>query len=308
MRLFTLMLSKLLNRQSNRLLNSLLLSGLLLCCQALQAQVRSYDTMIESGVLKVAVYEDFAPYSFQDNQQPRGVDVDLAGALAKALGVRLELLWAPPGEKLDDDLRDSIWRGSNLRHQQLADVMMRVPYDRDYSLKRNDQGELENGHVVMFGPYQTECWQVAYDRRRMDAVPSVAVFQEHPIGVEVDSVPSFYLTTVFNGMLSAKTRHYPSVQQAFVAMQGAEVDAVMGMRGEIDWQIHQAHDSNLALAENAYPNMGRQRWEIGMAVHESNHQMAYALEEALETLIRDGSVQKIYASYGLRYDVPEMYQ
>ncbi|WP_219059920.1 ABC transporter substrate-binding protein [Pseudomonas sp. UMAB-08] len=287
---------------------ALLLSGLLLCCQAVQAQVRSYDTMIESGVLKVAVYEDFAPYSFKDHDQPRGVDVDLAAALAKALGVRMELLWAPPGEKLDDDLRDSIWRGSNLRHQQLADVMMRVPYDRDYSLKRNDQGELANGHVVMFGPYQTECWQVAFDRRRMDAVPSVAVFQEHPVGVEVDSVPSFYMTSVFNGMLSAKTHHYPSVQQAFVAMKGAEVDAVMGMRGEIDWQVHQANDSNLALAENAYPNMGRQRWEIGMAVHESNHQMAYALEEALEALIRDGSVQKIYASYGLRYDIPEMYQ
>ncbi|MDY7565080.1 transporter substrate-binding domain-containing protein [Pseudomonas sp. RTC3] len=287
---------------------ALLLSGLLLCCQAVQAQVRSYDTMIESGVLKVAVYEDFAPYSFQDNKKPRGVDVDLAAALAKALGVRLELLWAPPGEKLDDDLRDSIWRGSELRHQQLADLMMRVPYDRDYSLKRDDQGELANGHVVMFGPYQTECWQVAYDRRRMDAVPSVAVFQEHPIGVEVDSIPSFYLTSVFNGMLSAKTHHYPSVQQAFVAMKDAEVDAVMGMRGEIDWQVHQANDKNLALGENAYPNMGRQRWEIGMAVHESNHQMAYAIEEALEALIRDGSVQKIYASYGLRYDIPEMYQ
>jgi polar amino acid transport system substrate-binding protein len=287
---------------------ALLLSGLLLCCQTVQAQIRSYDTMIESGVLKVAVYEDFPPYSFQDNKQSRGVDVDLAAALAKALGVRLELLWAPPGEKLDDDLRDSIWRGSALRNQQLADVMMRVPYDRDYSLKRNDQGELANGHVVMFGPYQTECWQVAYDRRRMDAVPSVAVFQEHPIGVEVDSVPSFYMTSVFNGMLSAKTHHYPSVQQAFVGMKGAEVDAVMGMRGEIDWQVHQANDKNLALAENAYPDMGRQRWEIGMAVHESNHQMAYAIEEALEALIRDGSVQKIYASYGLRYDIPEMYQ
>ena len=287
---------------------ALLLSGLLLCCQTVQAQIRSYDTMIESGVLKVAVYEDFAPYSFKDHDQPRGVDVDLAAALAKALGVRMELLWAPPGEKLDDDLRDSIWRGSALRNQQLADVMMRVPYDRDYSLKRDDQGELANGHVVMFGPYQTECWQVAYDRRRMDAVPSVAVFQEHPIGVEVDSIPSFYLTSVFNGMLSAKTHHYPSLPQAFVAMKGAEVDAVMGMRGEIDWQVHQANDKNLALAENAYPNMGRQRWEIGMAVHESNHQMAYAIEEALEALIHDGSVQKIYASYGLRYDIPEMYQ
>eukprot|EP01041_Mallomonas_annulata_P036219 gene36219-59278_t len=70
-------------------------------------------------------------------------------------------------------------------NQQLADLMMRAPYDHDYAQRRNDQGELENGHVVMFGPYQNEQWQVAYDRRRLDKVASVAVFEEHPIGVEV---------------------------------------------------------------------------------------------------------------------------
>jgi D-alanyl-lipoteichoic acid acyltransferase DltB (MBOAT superfamily) len=43
-----------------------LLIGLLLCCQTAQAQVRNYDAMIAAGELKVAVYKDFAPYSFQD--------------------------------------------------------------------------------------------------------------------------------------------------------------------------------------------------------------------------------------------------
>jgi ABC-type amino acid transport substrate-binding protein len=167
---------------------------------------------------------------------------------------------------------------------------------------------MENGHVVMFGPYQNEQWQVAYDRRRLDKVASVAVFEQHPIGVEVDSVPSFYLTSVFNGMLAGKTRHYPGVPQAFAAMKAGEVDAVMAMRGEIDWQVHEAADPQLTLAENAYPNMGKQLWEIGMAVHESNRQLAYAVEEALEGLIREGSVKTIYGHYGLRYDVPEMYQ
>lgn len=286
----------------------------LLCCclgmvlQLANAQVRNYDSIVAAGVIKVAVYQDFPPYSFQVAGQPKGVDVDLATALAKALGVRLELMWAPPGEKLDDDLRDLIWRGSQLRGQQLADLMMRVPYDKDYSQKRNDVGELENDHVVMFGPYQTERWQVAFDRRRLEAVPSVAVFAEHPIGVEIDSVPSFYLTSIFNGQFGGSTHHFPSVQGAFEAMHDGKVDAVMAMRGEVDWQLHQAHDDQWSLAENAYPNMGRQAWEIGMAVHETNRQLAYAVEEALEALIREGEVQRIYAAYGMRYDVPEMYQ
>ena len=97
----------------------------LLCCQTAQAQVRSYDQMIAAGELKVAVYKDFAPYSFEDGATPRGVDVELAQALAKALGVQLKLIWAPAGEKLDDDLRDYIWRGSQLHNQQLADLIDR---------------------------------------------------------------------------------------------------------------------------------------------------------------------------------------
>ena len=109
-------------------------------------------------------------------------------------------------------------------------------------------------------------------------------------------------------MLSARTHHYPHVQQAFGASQAGQVDAVMAMRGEVDCLLLLAADPQLALAENAYPNLGKQAWEIGMAVHESNRQLAYAVEEALETLIRDGRMKAIYASYGLRYQVPEMYQ
>lgn len=283
-------------------------SALLAVCTPLQAQVRSYDSIVESGVLKVALYQDFAPYSFQQDGKSRGVDYEVAEAMAAGLGLRLEVIWAPPGEKLDDDLRDYIWRGHYLRPHELADVMLRVPYDREFSYKSNEFGELVNELVVMFGPYQRERWQVAFDRRRLDAVPSVAVFQRHPIGVEVESVPSFYLSSVKDGMLSQQTHHYSNVQQAFAAMKAGEVDAVMALRGEVDWQLKLAADEQLALAENAYPDMGKQVWDIGMAVHESNRQLAYALEEKLEELILAGELKRIYGHYGLRYELPGLYQ
>jgi polar amino acid transport system substrate-binding protein len=292
------------------LLLSALLSALgLLATPALaQTTVRSYDSIIESGVLKVALYKDFAPYSFQQDGQPRGVDYELAQALAKGLGLKLAVIWAPPGEKLDDDLRDYIWRGHYLRPQELADVMLRVPYDREFSYKSNEFGELINELVVMFGPYQRERWQVAYDQRRLQSVPSVAVFQRHPIGVEVDSVPSFYLSSVFDGMLSGKLHHFATIKAAFAGMHSGEVDAVMAMRGEVDWQLKQAANQDFARAENAYPKMGKQVWDIGMAVHESNRQLAYALEEKLEELILAGEVRKLYERYGLHYELPGLYQ
>lgn len=284
---------------------------LTLCCALAQAdvvRVRAFDDIIESGVLKVAMYENFPPYSYQQDGQPRGVDFELAQKLAEGLGLKLEVLWVTPDETLDDDLRNFIWKGHYLRRDVLADVMLRVPYDREFYYKRNELGELINELVVMFGPYQRERWQTAYDDRRIEDVPSVAVFQYHPIGVEVDSVPSFYLSSVFEGRLAKNLHHYPSVQQAFAALKEGEVDATMAMRGEIEWLMAQAGDSHLKLAENAYPNMGKQVWDLGMAVHESNRQLAYALEEVLEPLILEGGMEKLYAKHGLHYELPGLYQ
>jgi ABC-type amino acid transport substrate-binding protein len=290
-----------------------LLAGLcmLMCCALVQAdvvKVRAFDDIIDSGVLKVAMYENFPPYSFMVDGEPRGVDVDLAHKLAAGLDLKVEVLWVTPDETLDDDLRNFIWKGHYLRPDVLADVMMRVPYDREFSYKQNEMGELINELVVMFGPYQRERWQSAYDDRRLDEVSSVAVFRYHPVGVEVESVPSFYLSSVFNGSIGNMLHHYPTAQAAFAAMQAGEVDATMAMRGEIDWMLHQANDSHLKLAENAYPNMGKQVWDLGMAVHESNRQLAYAIEGELERLIEDGGVEQIYAEYGLSYELPELYQ
>ena len=284
---------------------------LLLACALARAdivKVRAYDDIIDSGVLKVAMYERFPPYSFIADGEPRGVDIELANALAERLGLKVELLWVTPDETLDDDLRNFIWKGHYLRPNVLADVMMRVPYDREFAYKQNELGELINELVVMFGPYQRERWQSAYDDRRVKALSSVGVLRYHPVGVEVESVPSFYLASVFNGSIAKMLHHYPTAQAAFAAMRAGEVDATMAMRGEIDWLLHEARDSHLRLGENAYPNMGKQAWDLGMAVHESNRQLAYALEGELETLIRDGEVERLYARYGLRYELPELYQ
>lgn len=273
-----------------------------------QARVRPYDDIVASGVLKVAVYENFAPYSFQQDGKARGVDVDLAQALAQSLDLKLELLWIVPGEKLDDDLRNFIWKGHYLRPGVLADLMLRVPYDKDYRNQRNDVGELANEQVVMFAPYQRERWQVVHDTRRLPKVDSVGVFRLHPIGVELESVPSFYLSSVFNGQLSANTQHFPSTAAAFAAMQAANVDAVMGLRGELDWQLFNARDPQLKEADNTYPNLGQPTWDIGMAVHESNRQLSNAIDMQVEDMINDGRMAKLFAAYGLHYELPGLYQ
>ena len=61
--------------------------ALLLCLGTAQAQVRDFDRITESGTLRVALYQSFPPYSYEQDGQPRGVDYELAKALAEGLGL-----------------------------------------------------------------------------------------------------------------------------------------------------------------------------------------------------------------------------
>jgi len=51
------------------------------------------DKVLKSGTLTVAVFSDVPPWGFQDaNHQPTGLDVDVANAMGKALGVKVEFV------------------------------------------------------------------------------------------------------------------------------------------------------------------------------------------------------------------------
>jgi polar amino acid transport system substrate-binding protein len=172
--------------------NLLLLFFTFSCCWSLCATAfsRSYDDIIESNEIVIAVYNDFRPFSYAENGKEKGIDVDLAHVIAKQLGVKLRLRWMTADETVDDDLRNNIWKGHFL-NRTVADLMLRVPYDKDYSLLRDDIGELVHQHVHMFAPFHAESWQVVYDSKKIESVETMAVFQYHDIGVEVDSIPQF---------------------------------------------------------------------------------------------------------------------
>lgn len=275
------------------------------------ARARSFDDIIDSGVLKVALYRDFPPYSWLQDGEPKGFDTELAKALAKGLGVRLEILWATPGENTGDDLRQYLWKGSNLNTDDgsriKADVMLRIPYDRAYSQLRDDTGHLAHELVHMFGPYHEERWQLAYNPEKIEDVPTLAVFQYHNIGVEIDSAPQFYLTSAFGGRLRERTHSFHDMSAAYSAMGRGEVDAVMGMYGQIQW-LKGTLGGKAEFAQRHYPLFGKQTWELGMAVKDDYRQLAYALEDIMVACIRDGQMSQWAKQNGFEYHMPARYQ
>ncbi|MFC3285025.1 substrate-binding periplasmic protein [Litchfieldella rifensis] len=273
-----------------------------------RAPERTYDIVIESGYLNVGVYQNFPPYSYQKDGEPSGVDIDVGKQIAEGLGVAFRVHWITPDETLEDDLRNNVWKGHYLAKRRIADVMMRVPYDKKYAYMRDSTGEVINEQVVMFGPYQQEQWQIAYDPNDIESVGTMAVFQYHPIGVEIDTLPATYLTSAFGGRLRDRTHHFTNVSQAFQAMIDGEVSAVMGMRAEIDHELAIHSGQGFQAASNGFPGMGKQVWDVGMAVKHTHRQLGYAIEEIVDRMVREGEMAEIFARHGLRYSMPGFYE
>lgn len=268
---------------------------------------RPYDVVIESGFLKVGTYENFPPYSYLKDGEPTGVDIDLGKRIAEELGVEFQVHWIVPDENLSDDLRNNVWKGHYLAKRRIADVMMRVPYDKKYAYMQDSTGEYMNEQVVLFGPYQQELWQIAYNPETIQEVTTIALFQYHPIGVEIDTLPDFYLTSTLQGRLRKNVKHYTNIRAAFEAMEAGEVSAVMGMRAEIDLELHKRPNSAFAAAANGFPAIGKQVWDVGMAIKHTHRQLGYAIEAIVDKMVRNGEVEAIFARHGLRYSIPAYY-
>ncbi|GAA6170368.1 hypothetical protein NBRC116592_00380 [Colwellia sp. KU-HH00111] len=278
------------------------------CCAIFHTTTfaRSYDDIIDSQSIAIAIYDNFAPFSYQEKGQNKGIDVDVAKHIAKQLGVELKLRWMSAGENVEGDLRNNLWKG-DLINRTVADLMLRTPYDKNYSMLRDDVGLLVHEQVHMFAPYHTESWQIIFNRKKIDAVPTMAIFQYHDIGVEVDSIPQFYLLSAFNGRMRNRAKHFSSIPLALVAMQTGKVDAVMGLRSQITHHQQQLSNTDFQLATNAFPMIGRQQWDIGMAVKKDYRQLSYAVADIVEAMIQQGIMQQIFAKYHVHYQTPSLY-
>ena len=294
--------------RSRFMLSSLAL--LLLCCAMLtnsKSNARSLDDIVESGTIRIAVYNDYPPFSFLEENEAKGIDIDIANEIARALEVTLELVWMTPGETTEDDFRNYLWKG-HIIHRIKADVMMRAPNDRSFSQKRDDVGLLVNELVHMFAPYHRESWQIIHNTKTLPEVETMGMFQYHTIGAEIDSIPHFYLTSAFGGRLREKTSHYATNALAFDAMKIGEIEAVMGLRSQISYLSQFVDSSQFRLAANAFPLIGKQKWDIGLAVHNDYRALSYEVGDVITALVIDGKMQAIFDKYSTVYEMPPYYQ
>lgn len=279
-----------------RVLRHALLVGLMLGLNTLATaqDLKDLDKVKADGVLKVGLYNRLLPFS----DQGKGLDMDIAEALASKLGVKARALPFDADDNLIDDLRNMVWRGSVFGYGP-SDVMMHVPFDDQLS-RREDK-------VLFFGPYYREEIFVARNLKRLPELDSLMPFStgQFKIGAEVASISSEVLAGADRGMYVNNLTNFKTAQEAVSAMLRGELDAVMATRAELEAALHgQPNADQYAVTKVRHNSLPAQGWPVGMAVKAANKNLALALKQALEELRSTGELERLFAKYGVRYVRP----
>lgn len=277
-----------------KLLKPLAISCALWCGVAFNAQAVSLEKVKESGTLSVALYKDFPPYSYVEKGKQKGIDVEIAKALAEKLSVSASIRMVGADENVGDDLRNNVWKGHYLGGG-VADVMLHMPYDREYA-KEEDM-------VSFIAPYQLEKLVFAVNTEKLGDQPTVASLLHVKTGVEIDTLSDFYLLRAMNGKIAEKVVHFKSVSEAMAALKKGDVAAVMAPRGEIQGGLEDAAE-NIAVREMVTPGLGRTSWAMGAAVKAKYKNLSAAVDKAMGELVEEGKIKEIFAKYKVTYLPP----
>lgn len=264
---------------------------------------QTLDTIVERGWIEIAVYEDFPPYSWEEGGTAKGVDVEVGRLIAESLGVAARFRFVQPGENLEADLLNYVWKGAVVGGH-VSNLMMRVPYNSTFTCRVEQ--------VVFTGQYAGEEIGIAYRRDAYpDAVPEADADGRHPealvpaffrydaVGVENDSISDFYLTATLGA--AARVTRYRTTLAAMDGLKAGEVVAVMGALSQLD------HGSGEGIAVHTplMPGFQLSHWTLGLAVHHSHRDLGYAVDDAVAAALADGRIAAIHAAYGLDFTPPD---
>jgi ABC-type amino acid transport substrate-binding protein len=253
---------------------------------AARADEGAIDATAKSGILKVAVYKDFFPFS---DARDGGIDVDIAQALADALGLKLSLLPFDAGEQINDDLRNMVWKGHYLGYGP-ADVMMHVPSDPMLA-RQNDK-------VSIFGAYQVESVALCVNRERIPDWQGLEVFTREKIAVDGGSFSAQIILMADGGRYKDNVLIRPNVRAALEELKSGKAAAVMATRSEL--QAGGGAKAPYSLVDANFPGAPLRSWAVGIAVKSERQELAAKLAAAMKQLQVSGSIAAIFERHGVR--------
>jgi len=238
------------------------------------ADARPLESILNRGVLLMCANPNALPFASKTGDR-RGFELELGEALASQLGVKLEVGWVVFPNQLGrvdcDIVLDTIADQTTAQERHL----------------RLSRSYLASGVAIALRP----------------GVSGVAEFADLKKGQRVGAIVGS-LAGVTMGQKGLPTIPFTFEDDMIEAVGKGELDAALATPASIGYYNHLHKDAPVTLVR-AYEKEPEFRWEIAVGMRKSDDALAAKIDEAIDRLLADGTVGRIYASYGIEPSLPK---
>lgn len=243
----------------------LLSAMLLLAMAACGEQPQTPDDTQEPAVLHMATEGTFPPYEYYDNGQLVGIDIEVAGAIAEKLGMKLETT---------DIAFDSIIPGVQAGKYDIGMAGVTVSEERLQQVNFSDS-------------YATGVQVVIV--KEGGKVQSLDDMADAIIGTQSGTTGFIYASSDFG---DDHVKSFTKTTDAVEALKNGQVDCVLLDNAPAEALVDANPDAGLSILETAYTVE-----DYAIAINKENTDLQAKINAALAELVADGTLQSIIDKY-----------
>lgn len=239
-----------------------------------QADARSLQAVSQSGYLALCAHPNALPFASKKAGDLPGFQLELGEALASKLGVSLSRQWVV----------------NSFQYRRAGcDIVLDAIADK---------GALAEVGLRMTRPYYRGGIVLALPARSEIAALDGLIAGGRPAGVLVGSLAAMAL----------QQRQVPVTPYAFeedmmAALVRGEVAAVAVTPTALGWHNHQHPDQPMRSIA-AFADDPALNWNVAAGLLRPDEPLMQRIDAALEELLKDGTITRIYARYGIALQPP----
>ena len=247
-------------------------AALLLALSIAGALPRSLEAIGQRGSLAVCAHPNALPYSSKRGPLP-GFQIELAEALAERLGVSLARHWV---------INSFQYRRAD------CDVVLNAI---------TDKAALAEVGLRMSRPYYRTGVVLAV--REESAVDSLAHLGPARVGVQVGSLASMALSK-----RGVATTPFVFEDEMIDAVANREIEAAAVTPAAVGWFNTNHPDARIRRIAgfDEDPDLN---WNVAVGMVKPDEKLKQRVDAALEAMLADGTIARIYARYGVELQPPE---
>jgi len=237
------------------------------------AGARTLDAIKQRGKLMVCANPDALPFSSKRGDR-KGFELELGEALAKELGVSLEVGWVVfPVHVARVD----------------CDILFDSIVDRETA---------EDAHLRLSRPYTVSGVAIAL----RPGVEGIKGFGDLKKGQRIAAIVGS-LASVSLGKKGVPTIPFTFEDEMLDALGKGELDAALAIPATIGYYNATHKDAPLTIVrdEESIPEL---HWEVAVGMRKADDALVTAVNAALDHMLAEGIVHGIYASYGIEQSLP----